>query len=60
MGRGLRPAASNVPRNPKNKNLKNKILQERQYQTVYLIDPSGEISLRTPLMTGTLEFLKTN
>ena len=56
MGRGLRPAASNVPRNPKNKNLKNKILQERQYQTVYLIDPSGEISLRTPLMTGTLEF----
>ena len=40
----------------KTKIYKTTLLWTRQYQTFYVIYPSGEISHRTWLMTGTLEF----
>jgi hypothetical protein len=51
---GLQP--QKTPETPKNQNLKNNTFVDTAISNFYLIYPSGEISLRTPLMTGTLEF----
>jgi hypothetical protein len=58
-GRLFFAAASKDPRNSLNQNLKNNIFVDTTMSKFFVIYPSGEISLRTPLITGTLEFSKT-
>ena len=60
MGGGLgQPACPHplkTPESHKTKIYKTTLLWTRQYQTICVIYPSGEISRRTWLMTGTLQF----
>jgi hypothetical protein len=60
-GRGpFLAAASKDNRNSQNQNLKNNIFVDTTISKYFVIYPSGEISLRTALITGTLEFWKRN